>query len=592
MLNRRRSVLLIVAVASAIAIVFGVSYVAAGPTSRVSLTTGSAPTNGPSYTPSASATGRYVDFASDATNLTATATNGVTQVYVRDRDADAATTDTVLDFDDAASSDGDNDPAAGVATSIVSLDSTSNAAQASATQPAISANGRYVAFVSRANNLPNANGSAQVYVRDRTANTTTLVSTGASGAGNADSFAPAIGWDGRFVAFASYATNLTAAATNGVSQVYVRDTTSGGGVTVLVSVNASGAAGGDGASTSPSISWNGGAIAYASQADNLVSGDTNGVADVFLRNRDSDGDGDYDDEGTAGDTDNDPASVATTRVSVSSAGLQASADSAAPAISPDGSAVAFSSAATNLVSSPALNGPAQVFERIGAATALVSVDSNGTQGNGPSASPSLSFDGRFAAFQSLATNLLTGGTLGGQTQYVGGSPDTNGAWDIFVHDRLAAPLSVVNPPGAYGTYRVSVNSSGVQANADSITPSLCADGRFVAFSSSATNLAAPDTNNADDIFVKDADTDGDGYTDTLETAIGRSPTTACAIMRADVDGDGTVTIVDLSLVSSDNLMFVPPANPRFDQNGDGQINVVDYSIQAGYFLNTVSQCSP
>jgi hypothetical protein len=111
-------------------------------------------------------------------------------------------------------------------------------------------------------------------------------------------------------------------------------------------------------------------------------------------------------------------------------------------------------------------------------TARVSVDSAGTQANDTSFSPALSADGRFVAFHSDATNLVAG--------------DTNGFVDVFVHDRHTGE-----------TTRVSVDSAGTQANADSFGAALSATGRLVAFASGATNLVVGDTNGIRDIFVHD-----------------------------------------------------------------------------------------
>src|SRR4028118_1991632 len=108
----------------------------------------------------------------------------------------------------------------------------------------------------------------------------------------------------------------------------------------------------------------------------------------------------------------------------------------------------------------------------------VSVDSAGNQGNSGSGFPSISPDGRFVAFTSLASNLVPG--------------DTNDTNDIFVRDRLTNT-----------TTRVSVDSAGNQANSDSNSPSISADGRFVAFYSDASNIVPGDTNDTNDIFVRD-----------------------------------------------------------------------------------------
>jgi Tol biopolymer transport system component len=172
----------------------------------------------------------------------------------------------------------------------------------------------------------------------------------------------------------------------------------------------------------------------------------------------------------------------TTRVSVSSSGVKGNAKSAYPSISSDGRFVAFQSDATNLVTGDT-NGATDIFvhDRHTATTELVSVSSNGDLGNGRSEWPCISADGRFVAFQSDATNLVTG--------------DTNGATDIFVHDRQSG-----------ATELVSVSSSGGLGNNNSFLPSISADGRFVEFESQAANLAIVDTNDAIDVFVHDRQT--------------------------------------------------------------------------------------
>ncbi len=266
----------------------------------------------------------------------------------------------------------------------------------------------------------------------------------ASGGVEADgrSIRPVISGDGRFVAFVSNASNLVSGDTNGADDIFVHDRLSG--QTTRVSVDSSGLEA-NGASTSPAISSNGQLIAFASDASNLVSGDTNGMTDIFVHDR---------------------LSGQTTRVSVDSSGAQANDNSSdwKVAISGDGRYVAFSSDATNLVSADT-NGVADVFvhDRISGQTIRVSVDSSGLEANGSSSSPSLSGDGRCVAFLSSATNLVGG--------------DTNGKQDAFVRDLQTGVTS-----------RVSVSSAGAQANGRSDNPSISGDGRYVAFVSEASNL--------------------------------------------------------------------------------------------------------
>jgi len=159
----------------------------------------------------------------------------------------------------------------------------------------------------------------------------------------------------------------------------------------------------------------------------------------------------------------------TIRVSVASDGTQSNHDSYNPSISADGRFVAFESEATNLVSGDTNNfRDIFVHDRQTGQTTRVSVASDGTQANGHSFDPSISADGRYVAFISLASNLVSG--------------DTNDHQDIFVHDRQTGQ-----------TTRVSVASDGTQANDHSFDPSISADGRYVAFISFASNLVGGDT---------------------------------------------------------------------------------------------------
>src|SRR5882724_960547 len=149
----------------------------------------------------------------------------------------------------------------------------------------ISADGRFVLFLSSANNLvTNDNGRfVDVFLHNRTNNTTALVSMNLTGAGggNGHSVSPVISTDGRYVAFESEASNLVANDTNGVSDVFVRDLQSG--TTTLLSVNRSGTGAGNGASTSPLISADGRLVVFVSAASDLVANDTNAALDIFVR---------------------------------------------------------------------------------------------------------------------------------------------------------------------------------------------------------------------------------------------------------------------------------------------------------------------
>jgi len=170
----------------------------------------------------------------------------------------------------------------------------------------------------------------------------------------------------------------------------------------------------------------------------------------------------------------------TQRVSVATDGTQGNSFSGHRlSISADGRYVVFPSLANNLVSGDT-NGVNDIFvrDRQNGTTERVSIDSAGLQGNSNSDTPSISADGRYVAFESFATNLVTG--------------DTNDVWDVFVHDRLTGT-----------TERVSVSTVGAQGNGGSLTPSMSTDGRCVCILSAASNLVPGDTNNFPDIFVRD-----------------------------------------------------------------------------------------
>jgi Tol biopolymer transport system component len=343
----------------------------------------------------------------------------------------------------------------------VSVSSSGEQGNLKSSVPSISADGRYVAFISHATNLVSGdtNGEEDVFVNDRMAGTTERVSVSSTGEqGNLSSGAPSISADGRYIAFMGLANNLVSGDSNGGWDVFVRDRLAGS--TERVSVSSSGDQG-TSSSYYPSISADGRYVAFQSYASNLISGDTNGDADIFVRDR------------QAGTTE---------RVSIASNGKQGNQHSYSPSISGDGRYVAFDSAANTLVMGDS-GGWQDVFvrDRQAGTTERVSLSSSGVQGNWDSFYPSISADGRYVAFGSYASNLISG--------------DTNGFTDVFVRDR---------PAGT--TERVSVSSSEAQGNGNSdieYGPSISADGRYVAFTSYATNLVAGDTNGTDDVFVRD-----------------------------------------------------------------------------------------
>jgi Tol biopolymer transport system component len=329
--------------------------------------------------------------------------------------------------------------------------------------PAISGDGRFVAFHSRAGNLVigDTNRREDVFVHDRCTRQISRVSVATGGAqGNSYSWGPSISEDGRFIAFTSRASNLVAVDTNSREDVFVHDRQTG--ITTRVSV-AIGGEQGNGGSDTPSISADGRYVAFVSSAENLVTSDTNRQRDVFVHDRQT------------GET---------TRVSLATSGTEADRESDHPAISADGRYVAFVSRAGNLVANDT-NRQADVFvhDRQTGETTRVSLATDGSQANGSSSYPSISANGQYVAFMSWADNLAPG--------------DTNRGPDIFVHNRETAE-----------TARVSLATDGTEANGESGFPSISANGRYVAFTSNAGNLVPGVTKPAWNVFVHDRKTGG------------------------------------------------------------------------------------
>ena len=234
-----------------------------GTTVNISVTPGgSATASGYCFNPAFSGNGRFVAFQSSKDDLVAGDTNGFTDIFVRDLQNNV--------------------------TERVSLSSLGTQGNSISTVPAISADGRFVAFASPANNLVpgDTNSTVDVFVRDRLLGTTELVSVSSTGehaevSMSVESQPPSISADGRYVAFEHGAGNLVAGDTNGTFDIFVRDRQLG--TTRRVSV-ATGGGEGNGHSFAASIFPYGGFVAFLSEASNLVAGDTNGVGDIFLHN--------------------------------------------------------------------------------------------------------------------------------------------------------------------------------------------------------------------------------------------------------------------------------------------------------------------
>jgi pimeloyl-ACP methyl ester carboxylesterase len=394
-------------------------------------TAGTQADSGSSYTTNSavSADGRYVVFASGASNLSSASTSdGQTYVYVRDTQLRQTT--------------------------LASVSNSGAAADFGASNPTISSNGRYVAFVSQSDNLPLAppSGASAVYMRDLLLAQTEredVTSSGTSANGSSSS-EPNISADGRFVAFISNATNLVPGVTSTNEQVFVRDRNSGN--VVLASIGVDGSWANQGASL-PSISADGRFVAFYSSSSNLVSQNTGDMVQVYVRD------------------------LQVNRTVLASAANGGSAANSgvlsnynAPAISADGRFVAFSSNATNLVPGAIdANGDFRAFlkDLQSQTTTLIDTDALGVPLSQGGIEPTISADGRFVAYAIYGQTIvrdMTGGHSAVVSLATNGSPSNN----------------LENAPSP---------------------PSISYGGTSIALVSSATNLVASDTNGTTDIFL-------------------------------------------------------------------------------------------
>lgn len=411
------------------------SALSGGPIQRVSVASDGTEADYYSSMPAISSDGRFVVFSSSASNLVPGGTNGEKHIFVHDR-----LTGT---------------------TELVSKASDSTQANSDCYEPVISGDGRYVAFYSNADNLvpDDTNNKWDVFVHDRQSGTTERVSVASDDSqSNRESYGPAISYDGRYVGFSSWASNLVDDDTNGWCDAFVHDRQTG--TTERVSVSTTGAQ----ATRNmymDSISGDGRYVAMHGPASNLVSGDANGADDIFVRDRQEE----------------------TTKIfSLGPFGLQANGDSKNARFSDDGRYLVFVSEATNLVSGDT-NGNDDIFicdlqsgtiERI---TEAAGVDQapNGTY------SPAISSDGQFVVFVCYDALIPEDATSGEEADA-----------DLYLFDMAAGTLKLV-----------SVLPDGTQGNGGASSPDVSDDGRYVAFVSSASNFVPADTNDYSDVFVKD-----------------------------------------------------------------------------------------
>ncbi len=442
----RRSAVLALALSAATAAVLAAPALAAkDDVVLISRATGpaGAAVDANAVTSSSSASGDQVAFDTDADNISTEDNNGFTNVFVRD----AATNVTTF----ASRATG----AAGVGGDGASRD------------PAISGDGRFVAFESDADNLSaeDINAARNIFVRDLVAGTTTLVSR-ASGPGGAAadtaSNDPDVSDDGRFVVFSSTADNLSTEDNNGFTNIFVRDLVAN--TTTLVSrAPGAGGAGANDNSVIPAISGDGNRVAFQSGANNLSNEDNNAVVNVFVR-------------------DIDAGSNALVSRATGPGGAPGGDNSANADISPSGRYVSFQSGANNL-SADDNNAVLNIFLRDldDATTALVSRASGpgGAGGDATSFTASVADNAR-VAFSSSANNL---------------SADDNDAFtNVFVRDAIANSTELVSR---------AQGAAGAAANNGSFLPSTSQDGRYVAFQSLGTNLTAGTIAGVRNIYRRD-----------------------------------------------------------------------------------------
>ena len=342
------------------------------------------------------------------------------------------------------------------ATTLVSKDNDDAVGNDVSAQSAIDETGRYIVFESQATNLSDAATTFNrnhIYRKDTVTGEVLLVSSDDAGLeADNDSFSPRISDDGRYVVFESRARNLSSISTGGTIQVFIKDLADGS--VDLVSRDTTGLIVADTTAENPDVSNDGRYIVFESTATNLSSLPANGATQIYLKDMNDDS------------------------IDMITAG--GAADSNRPAISPGAQYIVFDSeagfAGSNTTRSVYIYDPA-----VPTTIELVSVNDSGTQGDGASTNASVSDNGNYVAFESLATNLVTG--------------DNNGVSDIFRRDRSASETLLVST--ADGT------SSG---NAASTGSSISSNGAYVAFESSASNLVAEGTLGFSDIFVRDFST--------------------------------------------------------------------------------------
>jgi Ca2+-binding RTX toxin-like protein/Tol biopolymer transport system component len=409
----------------------------------------------------------------------------------------------------------------------------------------ISSNGQFVAFFSNASNLVDGdtNGTSDVFVRDLLTGTTIRASTSSAGEqANERSLFPSISADGRYVVFESDASNLVSGDTNNFADVFVKDLQTG--TITRVSTSSLGEqANNYSFGGNPSISNDGRYVLFGSLASNLVPGDLGSSSDVFRKD------------------------LQTGLIERVSSGL---GDSSGGVMSSDGRYVAFAN--YRQFGRPTGENNYEIFLRDMQTGSLVRASSTsaGTQSNGSSFSPSLSADGRYLAFSSFANNLL-----------VGAPSSVNES--VFVKDLLTGIVVLV-----------STDASGAEANGSSSSPKISADSRYVAFTSSASNLVAggagggfvKDLQTGDIVHISADDNSNASFSPSSISADGRyvvGDSVASNLVEGDTNNSYDIFVKDLHPPGSNLLgtagidVLIGGAGDDTLAGGDGDDFIVDIS---------------
>jgi hypothetical protein len=427
--------------------------------------------NGNSYTLTVSGDGRFVVFDSMASNLVAVDGNGVRDIFLYDRNSSAL--------------------------ELISVDSSGHAGTGHSRQPDISADGRYVVFESQSALAPGVSaGNFQIYLRDRVAHSTRLISADVNGnPGNGASLRPRISSDGSLVLFYSSASNLTGADSNGYSDVFIKHVATGQVERVSMAYGGGQANNG---SYEAEMSGDGRYVVFVSQASNIVSPVVPAQRHVYWRDRQNN---------------------SVRLISHNNAGAPANGACFLPDVDDAGQRVVYYSNAANLA--PGLNGSTLqvvVHNVASGTTELVSRTPGNVAGNDHSYNASISGDGRQVVFTSFATNLFAG--------------DGNTKTDVIVRDLASGEMKPI-----------SLADNGNQGNDNIVgAATINSDGSVIAFTSYASNLVANDDNGYADVFISVQNQNTPpvamaGANQQLECSGLSTPVTLDGRASSDADGD-------------------------------------------------------